>query len=67
MYKMIIGTTKDCPSKGFKSCQINNLKIKWSKMSGKFTVSTPTGQVWEEFKNLSDAKKWAKETKDFVR
>lgn len=65
--RMIIGKVKDCPIKGFVSVQINNLKIKWSKMNGMYVVYSPRGIALEEFTKLTDAKQWAKETKDYVR
>lgn len=65
--KLIIGTITDCPVKGFRSLQINNLKVRWDRMNGKFAVISPKNIVLAEFKTLAAAKEYAKETHDFVR
>ncbi len=46
--------------------QINNLKIVYSKLYENWRVISPSGMVLEEFKSKEKAKKWAKETLDFV-
>ena len=46
--------------------QINNLKIVYSKLYGKWRVKTPDGRVLEEFRLKVDAVKCAKNLKDFV-
>ena len=50
-----------------KSYQINNLKIVYSKFYNKWQVRTLKGVTLEEFKLLTDAKKWASKTHDFVQ
>ena len=47
--------------------QINNLKIKYSKLYEKYQVITSDKRVLEEFEKEEDAIKWAKEIKDFIR
>jgi hypothetical protein len=64
---MPMGTVKDCPIKGFKQVQINNLKIRWNSTYGKFMVISPDGTPLEEWDLLSDAKRWASATHDFIQ
>ena len=47
--------------------QVNNLKIKYSKLYNKWQVITPEKITWEEFDTLEQAINWAKVTKDFVK
>lgn len=47
--------------------QLNNLKIKYSKIYEKWQVISPDNRVLEEFDKLSGARKWAKKTKDFIK
>jgi hypothetical protein len=46
--------------------RINNLTIRYSKLYKKYQVIAPDKRVLEEFSRLNSAKKWAKETEDFV-
>ena len=46
--------------------QVNNLKIRYSKLYKKWQVITPDKIIWEEFDTQKQAVKWAKVTKDFV-
>ena len=50
-----------------KSKQVNNLKIRYSKLYGKWQVKSPYGIILEEFRRKADAIAYAKRTKDFVR
>jgi len=47
--------------------QVNNLKIKYSKLYSKWYVETPDKIIWEEFDTQEQAVQWAKGTKDFVK
>lgn len=47
--------------------QVNNLKIKYSKLYSKWYVETPDKRIWEEFNTQEQAIQYAKETKDFVK
>ena len=47
--------------------QVNNLKIKYSKLYNKYQVVTPEKIIWEEFDTEQEAIAWAKITKDFVK
>jgi len=49
-----------------KEYQVNNLKIKYSKMNSAWQVKTPTGKIWDEFTHLNSAKAYAKRTTDFI-
>jgi hypothetical protein len=46
--------------------QINNLKIKYSKLYKKYQVITPDKRVLEEFNALPHAEVFCKETEDFI-
>lgn len=46
--------------------KINNLKIKWSRLSEKWQVISPYGKVLEEFDKQEDAREWARKTGDFT-
>lgn len=48
------------------SKQVNNMKIKYSKIYDKYQVITPDGRVLEEFDTEKEATDWASEQKDFV-
>ena len=48
------------------SKQVNNMKIKYSKLYNKYQVITPDGRVLEEFDTEEEAINWAKEQKDFL-
>ena len=50
-----------------KRYQINNLKIVYSKMYGKWQVRTLQGVILEEFNLLADAKRCASEILDFIQ
>lgn len=47
--------------------QINNLKIRYSKLYKKYQVVTPDKRVLEEFKELPKAVKFCEETEDFIK
>ena len=47
--------------------QINNLRIRFSKLYEKWNVISPDGRVLEDFDTLTKAETFAKETKDFVQ
>ena len=47
--------------------QINNLKIKYSKLYKKWQIRTPDRRVIEEFTWEDNAIKYAELTKDFIR
>ena len=47
--------------------QINNLKIKWSKIYNKYQVITLDGRVLEEFNALPHAMVFCRETLDFIK
>jgi len=49
-----------------KEYQINNLKIRYSKLNSAWQVKTPTGKIWDEFAHLNSAKAYAKRTTDFI-
>lgn len=46
--------------------QINNLRIVYSNLYGKWQVRTLKGVTLEEFGLLEDAKQWAALTHDFI-
>lgn len=46
---------------------INRIKIRYSKLYDKWQTISPDGRIMGEFSKLSNAKKSARETKDFVR
>ena len=46
--------------------QVNNLKIKYSKLYKKLQVVTPDKRIWEEFDTQEQAVEYAKITKDFT-
>jgi hypothetical protein len=46
--------------------QVNNLKIKYSKLYKKWQVVTPDKRIWEEFDTQEQAVAWAKVIKDFT-
>ena len=46
--------------------QVNNLKIKYSKLYKKWQVVTPDKRIWEEFDTQEQAIKYAEVTKDFI-
>jgi hypothetical protein len=47
--------------------QINNLKIKYSRLYDKWYVETPNKIIWEEFDTQEQAIEYAKGTKDFIK
>ena len=52
--------------RGSRIMQVNNLKIKYSKLYKKWQVTTPDKRILEEFGTQEQAVKWAKTTKDFT-
>lgn len=47
--------------------QINNLKIRWSRIYDRFQVVAPDGAVLEEFDHFEQAVKCAESIKDFLK
>lgn len=47
--------------------QVNNLKIKYSKLYGKWQVISPDGRVLQEFAILNSAREYANSVKDFSK
>ena len=59
--------TQQVINKGVVNMQVNNLKIKYSKLYSKYYVETPDKINLEEFDTQEQAIQWAKDTKDFVK
>jgi hypothetical protein len=50
-----------------KVSQINNLRIQYSPKWKQWLIITPDKAILEGFRNLNDAKAFARRTKDFMR